>query len=154
MKKNFCLFAKVCTFIFVVSFSLSHMALAEIIYELHNEIACCKENCVHSGIKNCREKDEIEVTKLQIKDTKKITIKGRGAANASTCFSAGEFTAEFTKNDGKILPPKKVNIPCKSTKNINMSFDFEKLQSGELILYLNTSDWCTTLRKMTVSTSN
>jgi len=125
-----------------------------IIYQLEKEIAVCKVNCHSFGNYDCQNKNEREIVSLNVSKVKQLFIKGRGLAEASTCYSHGRISAEFESNDGKVSKQGEGVIQCKSSGKFTISLDFETVQSGELTIYLRVSDWCTALTKLKVIAVN
>ena len=123
-----------------------------IIYTLNSGIAVCKVNCSSFVSYDCQNKNEREVVNLRISNAKKLLIKGRGIAEASTCYTDGRITAEFESDDDLVSKKGEAVIPCKSSGNFKIHLNFDSVQSGNLSLYLRVSDWCTALTNLKVIT--
>ena len=121
-----------------------------VIYELKNEVAVCKVKCRSFGVYDCQNRNEREIVNLNVANVKRLLIKGRGLAEASTSYSDGRITAEFESNDGLVSERGEAIIKCKSSRNFKIDLPFKSNQSGELTLYLRVSDWCTSLTKLKV----
>ena len=120
------------------------------VYELPSSgMAVCKENCKDLGVADCENSTERKITATPIEGTS-ITIKGRGMADANSCYSDGRVTAEFESKDGKVSKHGEAVIKCKSSNNFTIEIPLESLSTGELTVYSKVSDWCTTVKALKV----
>ncbi|MBF0136432.1 MAG: hypothetical protein HQL65_09350 [Magnetococcales bacterium] len=122
---------------------------AQEIFVLQEQFSVCKVNCTQFTAKNCENKNEREVISLPIKDANKLTVSGRGLAEAQSDNSPGRVTMVFEGEDGKILEREQV-IPAKSSKTFSVKMPLAKKQSGSLTIHLRVSDWCTSLERLKV----
>lgn len=138
-------------YVLINSLLVASSAYAEprIVYELPSEMAVCKVNCKDLAVADCKNSTERKIIATPIQGTT-IIIKGRGASDATSCYSDGRVTAEFESKDGKVSKHGEAVIQCKSSNNFTIQMPLESLSTGELTVYSKVSDWCTTIKELKV----
>lgn len=125
-----------------------------LVYTLVKEVGVCKENCRHSGVRDCVNRNERRVVTVPIsKPASRILIDGRATADASSVYSDGTVSAVFQSESG-MKKNKGINIPARSSISFQMGFDLETPSRGSVKIYLGVSDWCTYLTEMEVRTTD